>query len=161
MSDKRRRGPASIPADVSTISLRDFLRGGYQHISEPTLVTYHAAVLGTFVPGVISSAYDWRPNAMLGEEAGAPENDAPPPMLASRASVRAISGPPASTDDEPATRRAYRRLREAANEPPLYLASAALPPIHAEPPALPTTTSDPAWLTGSIKRSSRRTTKGG
>jgi hypothetical protein len=174
MSDKKRRSQAAIPADVPTMTLREFLRGGYQRITEPTLVLYHSAVLGTFVPGVINTEYDWLPNAMLAEGAGEADAEPPRPMLARLVAAppsaelpQAARAPDAAAEardgtTEPATRRAYRRLRRTVVNPaPLYIASTQADAIHAEPPALPTTMSDPAWLTGSIKRSTRRTTKGG
>ena len=139
---------------AATTTLRDFLRGGYQHISQPTVITYHAAILGTFVPGVIASSYEWRPSALLG--ADAPRTDAAaqpdaPVALARRAVTSLFSAAPAQ---EPGPRTAYRRLR--ASTTPSYFLAPASDTVHAEPPILTPTSSDPDWLTGKPGRPKHR-----
>ncbi len=182
MSDKRRaQGTAgSIP----TTTLRDFLRGGYQDVKEPTLVLYHAAILGTFVPGVITSRYKWTPNALIeaehleAEPAPAPSmrsTMAPPflaraiPMSDEIAAPRGAHEPGGAQEPgdahEPSTRVAYRTLRRSTPSPipavnPIRYPSSPSAPISA-PPTAPATTpvsADPAWLTGDL-RTTRRTSR--
>lgn len=42
---------------MKTMHVRDFLRGGYQKIDEPTLITKHGREIGTWIPPIQSFAY--------------------------------------------------------------------------------------------------------
>lgn len=43
-----------------SIGLREFIRGGYKHLDEPTVVydATHTAI-GTWIPGVIGHEFEW------------------------------------------------------------------------------------------------------
>lgn len=58
MSVKSQRAQAKLPPNIT---LREFLRKGYKNSIEPTQVTYHSRVLGTWIPGSIEEDYSWTP----------------------------------------------------------------------------------------------------
>lgn len=102
MTDKKRRAGMGAPP---MMSIRDFLRGGYQTIEEPTILLYHSAVLGTFVPGTIDHEYEWTPSPLR-----TPRVRIQPAALLLADAV-GPSAPVAAPTTRP--REAYRALRQA------------------------------------------------
>ena len=89
--NSKRRAAGKLPP---MMSMRDFLRGGYQDITEPTVLLSRSAVYGTFIPGKIDSAYQWTPGA-------APANSAP--LIPSRADPAWLAGRRRTRQAQPAT----------------------------------------------------------
>lgn len=85
------------------MSIRDFLRGGYQQVREPTILLYHSTVLGTFVPGTIDDDYAWSPSPLRPPEL--------PVAISALADQAAAPIPDGAAPAPPSTRVAYRALR--------------------------------------------------
>ena len=51
---------------AKSMTSRRFSQGGYQEISEPTLITYYSTVIGTFIPGELIGPVTWEPSGKIG-----------------------------------------------------------------------------------------------
>lgn len=62
------------------MSLRTFLRGGYQDVSEPTVVLSRSQAMFTIVPGQIDEDYSWTPGVASRSTTVPPEFDPRTPI---------------------------------------------------------------------------------